>query len=413
MKKQVVTTFLKLFLAVAFFIPTARAQTVSVWPVSAVPANTTSTDSASLELGMSFTSSVAGTVTGIRFFKGAGNGGIHIGNLWTSSGVKLAAGTFANETASGWQTLTFGSPVLIQANTLYVVSYHAPQGHYPYNSNFFAGPLIVAPLTATGSVYLYGTGSFPSQTYNKSNYWVDLLFLPSSSSPPPSTISGIAVTCQPGSLSIVGQTSQCSDVVSGTGPFSNIVAWSTSDGAISVGGLLTPSGRVSSTIVTATSAQTPAIIGTSTVNFVLATIPPACTSIRLTITGSNIAPGATVNFGSVAMTVTDNTVSQLTGTLPCSAATITNPVNGVQHVAGLSWNAPADVSGVTVVSYNVYRGVVTGGPYTFVTGVNPGVSYTDNTVVSGQTYYYVITTVGANGSESVFSNEVKATVPQP
>ena len=362
---------------------------------------------------MTFTSSVAGTVTGIRFFKGAGNRGIHVGSLWTSSGVRLATGTFVSETTSGWQTLTFVLPVLIQANTLYVVSYLAPQGHYPYNWSFFSSPLIVAPLTATGSLYLYGAGGYPTQTYNKSNYWVDVLFVPSSSAPTPSTISGISVSCQPGSLSIIGQISQCSNTVSGTGPFSKVVAWSTSDGTISVAGLLTPSGRVSSTIVTATSAQTPAIIGTATVNFVLAAIPPACADIKVTVGGSNFAPGAAVNFGSVVMTVTDNTVSQITGTLPCSAATITNPMNGVQHVAALSWNAPADVPGVAVVSYNVYRGTATGGPYTFLTGVNPGVSHTDNTVVSGQTYYYAVTTVGADGSESVFSNEVKATIPKP
>ena len=138
MKNRVLTTFLKLLLALAFLIPAARAQTVSVWPATAVPANTTSTDLASVELGMTFTSSVAGTVTGIRFFKGAGNHGIHVGSLWTSSGVKLATGTFASETISGWQTLTFVLPVVIQANTLYIVSYLAPQGHYPYNSSFFS-----------------------------------------------------------------------------------------------------------------------------------------------------------------------------------------------------------------------------------------------------------------------------------
>jgi hypothetical protein len=361
---------------------------------------------------MSFASSVAGTVTGIRFFKGAGNGGVHVGNLWTSSGVNLATGIFANETTSGWQTLAFGSPVVIQANKIYVVSYHAPTGHYAYNSAFFSVPLIIGPLTATGSLYLYGTGGYPTQTYNKSNYWVDVLFLPSST-PPPSTVSGITVSCQPTSLNIIGQTSQCTDIVSGTGPFSNLVVWSTSDGTISLAGLLTPSGKVSTIIVTATSAQTPTILGTASANFVLAAIPPACTTINVIVLGSNFAPGATVNFGSAVMTITDNTVSQITGTLPCSAATITNPINGVQHVAALSWNAAADVPGVVVVSYNVHRGAATGGPYTFLTGLNSGLSYSDNTVVSGQTYYYVVTTVGADGSESAFSNEVKAIIPKP
>jgi hypothetical protein len=362
---------------------------------------------------MSFTSLVPGTVTGIRFFKGTGNGGTHVGNLWTSSGIKLASGTFVGETASGWQTLTFTSPVSIQASTLYVVSYHAPQGRYPDNPNFFITPLIVAPLTATGSLYLYGSGGYPTQTYLHTNYWVDVLFLPSSSSPPPSTISGIAVSCQPGSLNIIGQTSQCNDTVSGTGPFSNVVAWSTSDGTISVAGLLTPSGKVNSAIVTATSAQTPAIIGTATVNFVLAAIPPACLDVKVAVDGSNFAPGASVTIASVGLTVTGNTVSQIIGTLPCSMATVINPVNGVQHVAALTWNAPAPLPGVTVVSYNIYRGVLSGGPYTYLTGVNPGVTDTDNTVVSGQKYYYVVTTVGANGVESLFSNEVQATIPLP
>jgi fibronectin type 3 domain-containing protein len=40
-----------------------------------------------------------------------------------------------------------------------------------------------------------------------------------------------------------------------------------------------------------------------------------------------------------------------------------------------------------------------------------GVSYADSSVLSGQTYYYVATSVDASGSESVYSNEVSAIVP--
>ena len=60
---------------------------------------------------MKFQSSVPGWVTGVRFYKGTGNNGTHTGSLWTSSGTQLATGTFTNETASGWQTLTFANPV--------------------------------------------------------------------------------------------------------------------------------------------------------------------------------------------------------------------------------------------------------------------------------------------------------------
>ena len=45
-----------------------------------------------------------GTVTAIRFYKGAGNGGTHTGSLWSSPGTRLATVTFTGETATGWQT---------------------------------------------------------------------------------------------------------------------------------------------------------------------------------------------------------------------------------------------------------------------------------------------------------------------
>ena len=38
--------------------------------------------------------------------------------------------TFANETASGWQEAKFAKPIAIAANTTYVASYFAPNGHY-------------------------------------------------------------------------------------------------------------------------------------------------------------------------------------------------------------------------------------------------------------------------------------------
>jgi fibronectin type 3 domain-containing protein len=38
-------------------------------------------------------------------------------------------------------------------------------------------------------------------------------------------------------------------------------------------------------------------------------------------------------------------------------------------------------------------------------------TYTDNSVQSGQTYYYVVTAVNSQSTESVFSTEVSALVP--
>ena len=91
---------------------------------------------APLEVGMKFTSNVGGYITGLRFYKGVGGKGTHIGNLWSINGTNLASATFIDETASGWQTVTFSSPVAITANTIYVVSYFSPNGDFVYTNHF-------------------------------------------------------------------------------------------------------------------------------------------------------------------------------------------------------------------------------------------------------------------------------------
>ena len=93
-----------------------------------VPSTTSTNDPTAYELGMKFQSSAAGWVAGVRFYKGSGNSGTHTGSLWNSSGTLLATGTFTNETASGWQSMTFANPVQISANTTYIVSYYDPDG---------------------------------------------------------------------------------------------------------------------------------------------------------------------------------------------------------------------------------------------------------------------------------------------
>jgi fibronectin type 3 domain-containing protein len=78
------------------------------------------------------------------------------------------------------------------------------------------------------------------------------------------------------------------------------------------------------------------------------------------------------------------------------------------HSAALNWTASTS----TVSGYNVYRGAVSGGPYTLLnTSLITGLSYTDTSVQSGATYYYVTTAVDSSGVESVYSNEVTAVIP--
>ena len=50
-----------------------------------------------VELGVKFQSSATGTVSGIRFYKSSQDTGTHTGELWSSTGTKLATATFTNE----------------------------------------------------------------------------------------------------------------------------------------------------------------------------------------------------------------------------------------------------------------------------------------------------------------------------
>jgi hypothetical protein len=137
-----------------------------------------------LQLGMKFRASVNGTATGVRFYKQSGNTGTHIGQLYSSTGSLLAQATFVNETASGWQQVNFSSPVVITANTTYIVSYHSSAGYYSVDDNSFAQAIVNGPLTGLqkgtdgpNGVYLYtNTPAYPTINFAFSNYWVDVVF---------------------------------------------------------------------------------------------------------------------------------------------------------------------------------------------------------------------------------------------
>ena len=152
----------------------------------ATPPTINSADPHAVELGVKFTASIGGYVTGIRFYKGSTNTGTHVGNLWSSSGTLLASATFTGETASGWQQVNFAAPVAIAANTTYIAAYFAPKGDYSETlSGFASAGLSNPPLSALANsisvngVYAYSaTPVFPSSTYQSTNYWVDLDFEP-------------------------------------------------------------------------------------------------------------------------------------------------------------------------------------------------------------------------------------------
>lgn len=141
-----------------------------------------------VELGVKFRSDTAGYITGVRFWKGSQNTGVHTGEVWSSGGTLLATATFSSETASGWQQVNFSNPVPVTANTTYVLSYHTTSASIAYTAGaeaagFSNGGLHLLATGADGSNGMYhydttpGASAFPD-TYNgmAPYYWVDAVY---------------------------------------------------------------------------------------------------------------------------------------------------------------------------------------------------------------------------------------------
>ena len=211
----VVVVFSLLAAALSFFlssIASAAPSVQSLWSAN-VPANVNAADSNSVNLGVRFHSTVPGQILGIRFYKGARNTGTHVGSLWSASGKLLDSVTFTNESATGWQVANFATPINVTASTTYEASYLAPHGHYSYDYNYFnvahqAGDLVANQATPQygNGVYAYSstTARPAAASPRMTNYWVDVLFKPSSaadSSPAPAVTSSSAAPSPSPSLS--------------------------------------------------------------------------------------------------------------------------------------------------------------------------------------------------------------------
>ncbi len=155
-------------------------------------------------LGMKFRSSVNGYITGVRFYKASNDVGSHQGLLFTAGGTLLAQAAFTAETASGWQEVTFSTPVAITANTSYVVAYLSSKGYYSYVEGYFLTSHYNGPITAmadgtdgkNGLIFYENVPVLPTNSYNSSSYLVDLVFnatVPADVTPP-TVVSNTPVT---------------------------------------------------------------------------------------------------------------------------------------------------------------------------------------------------------------------------
>ena len=217
--------------------------TNSLWSSSTTPAVVTDPDSAGTELGVKFVPSVAGQITGIRFYKGPQNVGTHVGSLWTSTGTLLKSATFTNETASGWQQVNFADPVSVTAGTTYVASYYAPQGGYSVNENYFNASYTNGPLTAPASgtsggngVYRYTTtpSAFPNATFAASNYWVDVVLQTGPVNQPPVANPDSRTTNEDTVLSVAASTLTANDSDPESDPLTIIAVGGATNGTVTL-----------------------------------------------------------------------------------------------------------------------------------------------------------------------------------
>jgi hypothetical protein len=123
-------------------------------------------------------------------------------------------------------------------------------------------------------------------------------------------------------------------------------------------------------------------------------------SAKFTVTFTPQIAGSSPGSVSFLSNASDSSLMQ---TFSCNGQQTT------QHSVALSWTASTS----SVVGYNVYRGTPTGGPYSAKLTAAPVAStnYTDSSVASGTTYFYVTTAVDSSNTESGYSNEATAAVP--
>lgn len=169
---RLVSTFLTCTFCLLLLLPAAVfGQTYSIFP-STTPSYTAGNDGTAIETGVKFRVTQAGTISAIRYYKVSGITGTRTAHLWSSTGTLLATATFTGETASGWQQVSFSSPVSIQSGVTYVASVHSTSGAYTYTTNYFTNAVINGLVKAlangedgTNGVYSYSaSAAFPTSS---------------------------------------------------------------------------------------------------------------------------------------------------------------------------------------------------------------------------------------------------------
>ena len=170
-------------------------------------------------------------------------------------------------------------------------------------------------------------------------------------------------------------------------------------------------------ILQSTSTQNVTIQNTGNINIIISgiTVSGAGFGYSSLSPGSSLTPNQSATFQ---VTFTPKTSGPASGNVSILSSNLATPasisVSGagvtsapLPHSVVLSWGP----SPSSVVGYRVYRD--NGSGLSPLTSVIPDLTYTDTTVVSGNTYLYAVTAIDVAGDESPFSNEATAVIPTP
>jgi hypothetical protein len=393
---------------------TSTAATLTVNPAPVSPTITTQPASQTVTAGQTATFTVVASGTAPLSYQ------------WRKNGVAISGATSSSYTTPATATSDSGSTfsvvvsntagtVTSSAATLTVNPAPAPAIQLnPTSINFGnavvgvnlsqvliikntgTAALTISQVTATGSGFSVGGFSLPLNVNAGQQTTITVGFLP--------TVVGSAS----GNVSIVSNapTSPSSVSLSGTGIAATFIL-SISPANLSFGNVTTGTSSTAQSVIITNTGNSSVVISQITLSGAGYTMTGGSAPVTLT---SSQTLTLSVQFGpTVAGAVSGNVsiASNATGS-PATVPLAGTGVASVQHSVALSWNASTS----TVAGYNVYRGTVSGGPYAKINSSLVAVlDYTDSTVQSSTTYFYVTTAVDSSGNESGFSNEVSATIP--
>jgi hypothetical protein len=370
---------------------TAAALTVTAAPVA--PSITSQPASKTVSVGQTATFSVTATGTGTLTYQWKKNGTAISGA--TSSSYTTPATAASDNGAVFTVTVTGSSGNVTSSGATLTVNVPPSITAQPASKTVLTGQTATFSVTATGTATL---------TYQWNKGGVAISGATSSTYTTPATASAdngaqftVTVTNAAGSVT----SSAATLTVSAATAILNASQSSLSFSSVNIG-------SSKSLSVTFTNA------GNSNVTISNVSLSGAGYLVSGVQTGQILTPG---QVATMSVTFAPATAGSLPGSVTVtsnasnSPATVTLSGTGAQAVAHsvtLSWTASTS----TVAGYNVYRSSVSGGPYSKVnTSIIAATTYVDSAVTSGQTYYYVVTSVNSNNVESADSAEVSAVVP--